>query len=381
MSIYDGTSLLGTATANQSRPDVGGLLGDAGLHGFSFALPSSVRDGRAHTLHAFFESSTSEMSGSPNSLTCSSSAAYTGWIDNASCAGITGWAADLNRPGQSIVVSLWYNGAQVASTSAAGSRSDVGSVIGDNGLHGFGINLPSANFDGVSRTYSLRFESSTTSPPGGASITLSCSGGAQYAGWVDSSGCAAISGWAADRNRLNQVISVDLLEGSTVLATVAANASRSDVGASIGDNGAHGFSVAIPASLKNGAARTIDLRFSGTSQSVGNAPKTLTCAAGAAAYSGWVDSVGCTAISGWAADRGNLNTSIGIEIYDGTALVGTLTASGSRSDVGSVLGDNGLHGFSWATPQSLKDGRVHTITVRPAGSATALQGATALSCQ
>jgi hypothetical protein len=55
-------------------------------------------------------------------------------------------------------------------------------------------------------------------------------------------------------------------------------------------------------------------------------------------------------------------------------------ANGVRGDLASHLGDNGAHAFSWVTPQSLKDGRDHTITVRPAGSTTVLGGPQTLRC-
>lgn len=227
----------------------------------------------------------------------------------------------------------------------------------------------------------MRFESSTTNLTAGDALTLTCSGTALYSGWLDTASCSAISGWAADRTRANQPISVDLVEGSTVLTTILASLSRPDVGQAVGDNGAHGFSFSTPAALKSGTTRTIDLRYSGTSQSLGNSPKTLACATGAAAYAGWVDTVGCSVISGWAADRSLPNISIAVEIYDGTTLVGANIANGSRPDVGSLLGDNGMHGFSLTTPLSLKDGRAHTITVRPVGSTLVLTGASALTCQ
>ena len=381
VNVYDGSTLLGTVTANQSRSDVGAFLNDNGLHGFSFTLPSTVKDGGAHTFHVTYESTATELVGSVKTFTCSSGASYAGWVDRASCSGFSGWAADKSRPGQTIAVSLWYNGSVIATTTANGSRPDVSLVTGDSGLHGFSLNLPAAHLDGVRRTYSMRFESSTTNLTAGDALTLTCSGTALYSGWLDTASCSAISGWAADRTRANQPISVDLVEGSTVLTTILASLSRPDVGQAVGDNGAHGFSFSTPAALKSGTTRTIDLRYSGTSQSLGNSPKTLACATGAAAYAGWVDTVGCSVISGWAADRSLPNISIAVEIYDGTTLVGANIANGSRPDVGSLLGDNGMHGFSLTTPLSLKDGRAHTITVRPVGSTLVLTGASALTCQ
>ena len=73
-------------------------------------------------------------------------------------------------------------------------------------------------------------------------------------------------------------------------------------------------------------------------------------------YAGNLDIVNCQTISGWAADRSRLGQSITVSIYDGSTLLGTVTANQLRSDVGSLLGDSGLHGFSLPLPASVRDG-------------------------
>jgi hypothetical protein len=76
-------------------------------------------------------------------------------------------------------------------------------------------------------------------------------------------------------------------------------------------------------------------------------------------------------IRGWAADRNRPSTPIEVRIYDGTTLVTTVTANQLRSDVGSFLGDNGLHGFNIPTPASLLTG-THTMRARFEASGTDL---------
>src|SRR5262249_60782634 len=80
-------------------------------------------------------------------------------------------------------------------------------------------------------------------------------------GFVDGADCNTLRGWAADRNRLNTSINVQIYDGSTLISTVLANNSRPDVGAAIGDNGMHGFSIATPASLKNAISHTVHTKF------------------------------------------------------------------------------------------------------------------------
>ena len=88
-------------------------------------------------------------------------------------------------------------------------------------------------------------------------------------------------------------------------------------------------------------------------------------------YEGFVDNVSCDSITGWAADRNRLNTSINVKIYDGSTLVTTVLARDLRTDVGSYLGDNGKHGFAIKLPTRFKDGQQHILRVRFEDSTTA----------
>ena len=377
VTLWDGSTQIGSTTANGSRGDVGALLVDNGLHGFTLAIPIGTASLISQTLQVRYETSATQVPGSPVTLNCGG-VNYAGYVESSSCAGISGWAADRSRLNVPLTVTLWDGATQIGSTTASGSRGDVGAFLGDGGLHGFSIPLPSGTANGVSHALQVRYETSTSQVPG-SPVALTC-GGSSYTGWFDRAGCDALSGWAADKGKLNQPISVDILDGATLLTTVVANGSRGDVGGVLGDNGLHGFSVATPAALMDGKAHSMQVRYSGSTQFVENSPQALTCSTGASAFTGWVDTVGCSSISGWAANKNALNASISVEIYDGSTLLGTSAASASRSDVGAVLGDNGLHGFSFVTPAAVRDGKAHTITVRPAGSAVVLAGAKGLTC-
>src|SRR5262249_49386753 len=101
--------------------------------------------------------------------------------------------------------------------------------------------------------------------------------GPNYVGFVDHAGCDFIGGWAADRNRLNPPINVQIYDGSTLIATVLANSSRTDVGAFLGDNGLHGFSVTTPASLKDGAPHSVHIKFEASATELSSSPASITC--------------------------------------------------------------------------------------------------------
>jgi hypothetical protein len=80
-------------------------------------------------------------------------------------------------------------------------------------------------------------------------------------------------------------------------------------------------------------------------------------------YAGFLDHAGCDSLEGWAADKNLLSTAIQVRISSDGQAIASIPANLLRSDVGSALGDNGMHGFSLPTPASLLDGHAHTIRV------------------
>lgn len=87
---------------------------------------------------------------------------------------------------------------------------------------------------------------------------------------------------------------------------------------------------------------------------------------GDASPTGVVDSGSCSAISGWAYDPDVPASSIDVHFYaDGPAgsgtFLGAATANQSRPDVNSAMGVTGNHGFTFNTPDSLKDNGTHYI--------------------
>jgi hypothetical protein len=383
VSLWDGPTQIATTTANASRADVGTFLGDSGLHGFTLQLPSNYADGTNHSLQVHYESSSTQVYGSPFNLTCGNTSAtnYTGFVDTAACSGISGWAADRNRPNQAITVTLWDGATQIASTNANGSRPDVGTFLGDNGLHGYTLQLPTNYINGAAHSLQVHFESSAAQLAG-SPVSLTCTSGTpNYTGFIDSASCSGINGWAADWNRLNQPLTVSLWIGATQIAATTANGSRPDVGHAIGDNGQHGYSLPIPGAYTNGAAHSLEVHFETSTTQLSGSPVSLTCGTTPTNYAGNVDILSCSTLAGWLADRDHLNTSLSADIFDGSTLLLTTPAAGSRPDVGSAINDNGLHGFSISTPSSIKTGTAHTITVRPSGSSTVLAGPQSLTCQ
>lgn len=104
-----------------------------------------------------------------------------------------------------------------------------------------------------------------------------------YEGYHDRADCNFIEGWAWDRNQPNTPINVDIYDGGTKIMTVPANRFRQDLFNAGKGNGYHGFSVATPASLKDGRSHTIYVKYGGTSNNLNTTGKTITCQSGAKA--------------------------------------------------------------------------------------------------
>jgi hypothetical protein len=83
---------------------------------------------------------------------------------------------------------------------------------------------------------------------------------------------------------------------------------------------------------------------------------------------GSLDVVNDEVIAGWAWDENQPNSSIQVNIYDGSTLVGTVPAFHFRKDLLDAGIGSGRHAFSFPTSLSLKDGEVHTISVKTTGA-------------
>jgi hypothetical protein len=89
---------------------------------------------------------------------------------------------------------------------------------------------------------------------------------------------------------------------------------------------------------------------------------------------GFHDLADCETIYGWAWDRTKPDAAINVDIYDGDKLLATAPANQFRQDLFDQGIGNGFHGFIYAVPANLKDGRAHSIKVKISGGSTELFG-------
>ncbi|GAB3933093.1 putative Ig domain-containing protein [Larkinella terrae] len=101
-----------------------------------------------------------------------------------------------------------------------------------------------------------------------------------FDGFLYGADCSSFRGWAWDRNKPNTVFSVDIYDGDTFKATLAANEFRQDLKDAGKGNGIHAFRWTIPDELKNGQVHSLSARISGSGFTLKDGPKTVQCQTG-----------------------------------------------------------------------------------------------------
>jgi hypothetical protein len=100
-----------------------------------------------------------------------------------------------------------------------------------------------------------------------------------------------------------------------------------------------------------------------------------TAAHAAPAASGYIDEgTDSRKMIGWAWDKSRPNDPVTIEIYDGTVRIGTVLADAFRDDLSKAGVGNGKHGFEFHMPARVRDGAIHQIRVKIAGTDKFLEG-------
>jgi uncharacterized repeat protein (TIGR01451 family) len=271
VDIYDGNTLIGTAPANMYREDLLNVLGSPN-HGFSFLTPASLKDGAVHTINVKFSGTNNLLSNTGRTVHCSLPANLWGRHDGQGCNAIEGWAWNSNDPNGTVNVDI-YDGTTLISTVACTLyRQDLADALGSP-YHGFIFHTPASLRDGQPHTITVKFGGTNTNLPLDTPRTTSCAGGSpNYLGNLDVANCNTISGYAWDANDDQGTINAAIYVDGAFFVVVPAQEAYPGIG-----TGYHGFKFAVPASLKNGQAHTILVRYSGTSTSLSNSPKTINC--------------------------------------------------------------------------------------------------------
>ncbi|MEW6208609.1 MAG: hypothetical protein AB1631_09595 [Acidobacteriota bacterium] len=96
-------------------------------------------------------------------------------------------------------------------------------------------------------------------------------------GALDRVDCEIISGWVWDQAHPDSSITIEILDGETLLSTHQADLFRPDVLAAGFGSGKYGFRIPTPAIIKDGLPHTIRARVAGSSYELIRSPVSLTC--------------------------------------------------------------------------------------------------------
>ncbi|WP_460673661.1 putative Ig domain-containing protein, partial [Larkinella ripae] len=104
-----------------------------------------------------------------------------------------------------------------------------------------------------------------------------------FEGFLDQVSCSGFTGWVWNRDQPNAAVTIEFLDGGTlatarVVGTTSANQFRQDLLDAGKGNGAHGYSFAVPQSLKDNQTRTIWARVQYNAYVLMWSPKPLNCA-------------------------------------------------------------------------------------------------------
>src|SRR5208283_5471361 len=272
-------------------------------------------------------------------LSSFASTSYQGYLNQATCTGIYGWAWDANNPTSTINVDI-YDGTTFLTTVAANEYgADLLAAGIGNGYHDFSY-VP--NFtDGKTHTINVYYSGTTTALTRSAMTTpTTCSGSSvSYQGYLNGASCTGIWGWAWGPGNPGAAINVDIYDGSTKIATVAANEYGADLLAAGIGNGYHAFSY-VP-NFTDGKTHTINVYYSGTTTALNGSPMTTATTCNDVSTQGYLDSATCTGIVGWAWEPGIPDSVISVDIYDGSTLLTTVAANAYRADLAAANISNG----------------------------------------
>ncbi|MGA0556323.1 putative Ig domain-containing protein [Larkinella sp. VNQ87] len=288
IEFFDGPSIAaGTPIGSILADDFRQHLKDAGKgngeHWYDFPIPETLKDGQNHTIWARVQGSEFILKWAPKTINCAGSGTppvnqppvaptisnLTATVNTAYSSAALPVFTDPNNDALTYALSGLPNGLSFSTGSRviSGTPTQTGS-----------FNLTYSATDGKSDPVLVNLTltvSESNNPP-----TSGSSGPGNYEGYLDVVNCSSIQGWIWNRDKPNTHITVEFLDGNTVVGSTDANIFRQDLKNANKGNGEHGYSFQVPNSLKDGKAHSISGRVPNSTFVLKWSPKTLTCPAG-----------------------------------------------------------------------------------------------------
>ncbi|MGA0558545.1 Kelch repeat-containing protein [Larkinella sp. VNQ87] len=163
--------------------------------------------------------------------------------------------------------------------SITGCESGTVSWSGSNGSSGSGTSISVPTSAVTTLTYSATCTVGSCASPAGMATVNVTTGTAtgSFDGFIYGADCSTFRGWAWDRNKPNTPVSVEILDGPDVIATLQASVYRQDLKDAGKGNGNHAFLFAIPEALKDNLPHRLSARVTSSNFILKDSPKVLIC--------------------------------------------------------------------------------------------------------
>ncbi|MGA0558187.1 family 78 glycoside hydrolase catalytic domain [Larkinella sp. VNQ87] len=366
VEFLDGATLntatrIGTILADVFRQDLKNANKGNGNHSYSFAVPESLKDNKTHTIWARVEGTAYVLRQAPKTLTCE---------------GTTTPPPPVNRPPVAPMLSPLSatTGQAFATTLPVFTDADNDALI-----YSLTGTIPGLSFNTGNRTLS-----GTPTQTGSYSLIYTANDGKTTA----STTVVITVTNPAPANRAPVAPGIGPLTATVGQAFTTTLAAFTDP-----ENGPLTYSLTgLPGGLSfNTGNRTISgtptasgthtLTYSATDNKSARTNLTLSLTVNAPVvtgnFEGFLDVVDCGIFAGWVWNRDQPNAAVTVEFLEGNTLataksVGTTSANIYREDLKNAGKGNGVHGYSFVVPSSLKTGQPRTIWGRVYGNSYVL---------
>ncbi|MET0865762.1 MAG: hypothetical protein ABWZ98_15640, partial [Nakamurella sp.] len=276
---------------------------------------------------------------------------------------------DPDQPAAEIQVAAYVDGAGIGWFGTGQPRADVNSAYGINGNHGFYFAIPVAAGTHTVQVYAINVGGGTGNPLfGGGSATIGANpiSSLDFVAAVPDSK-VRVRGWAFDPDEPATALQIAVYEDNVGIGWVPSGQPRPDVNSAYGITGNHGFDFLIDSPPGDHSIQVYAINVGG---GTGN-PMVGTGQVRVGIPMGSLDRVVANgrrvSVQGWAFDPDQPNTAIAVAVYRDSVLLGWFPTGDPRSDINSVFGIGGNHGFNITidSPPGRHEIHVYAINVGP----------------
>ncbi|MFC5409888.1 putative Ig domain-containing protein, partial [Larkinella bovis] len=366
-------TVVGTTVANIFRQDLLNAGKGNGVHGYSFKVPESIKTNQTQTIWGRVQGATYVLNWSPKTLTCQGSGTPTNQPPVApTIAGLTA------------TVSTAYSVQLPAFTDPNG---DALSYTLTGLPAGLSFNTSTRTISGtpsVTGTFSLTYSAADSQSETDLSVTLTVAAGGSTNPAPVPPAVSPLSATVNVAYSYQLPVFTDAQPLTYTLTGLPTGLSFNTSTRTISGTPTQQGNFTLVYSANDGQTKT-DLNVTLTVSAAGGGPVI------AGNFEGYLDQVNCNTISGWVFNYDAPNTPYTVEFLAATGpnpsiatatVVGTTVANIFRQDLLNAGKGNGVHGYSFTVPESLKDNQTQTIWGRVQGSTYVLNWSPkTLTCQ